>query len=140
MSDSQTPICQICQRDHWSKDCPHLKEPSSLAAMPGSEMHLWRVDWKISSKPVRVIWLGDGKIKVIASCRIEQKIDEGRESYHDTYNEAMMRFLTNAQRDVNDAKKKLAKAQSRLKAANRKWVSYVASPNADLNHGEDTKQ
>lgn len=60
---------------------------------------------------------------------IKQKRDDRHESYHDTYKEAMMRLLANAQRELNDAEKQLAAAKRRLKAAQTKWSSYVASPN-----------
>lgn len=93
-----------------------------------STVLLWRVDWKVSAKPVKCIDLGDGKIKVVGSCRIEQQRDERTESYHETYEAAMMRFLTNAQRDVNNADKNLKNAKRRLAGAKSKWNSYLASP------------
>ena len=116
------------------------KEHTPLVAPIGSEMLMWRVDWKIYSKPVRVINLGDGNIKVVGSCMITQKLDDPRESYHETYKAALLRYLTNAQRDVNSAKKKLANAQNRLKSANAKWMSYLASPNSESSHRPSNKE
>lgn len=105
-------------------------EPPVRCAATGSEMLLWRVGWgRISAKPVKVIELGDGYIKVVGSCLNKQKRDDRNESYHDTYKDAMLRFLTDAQRDVNDAETKLANAKRRLKGARAKWMSYCASPN-----------
>lgn len=100
-------------------------EPAKI----GSEILLWRVDWRVSSKPVKCIELGDGKIKVIGSCMIKQKRDERDESYHETYKEALLRFLANAQRNVNGAAKHLKNAKRHLLVANAKWNSYLASPN-----------
>lgn len=94
----------------------------------GSELMLWRVDWKISSKPEKCIELGNGKIKVVGSCRIWQLRDERNESYHDTYKEALTRYLSNAQRDVNDAAKRLKNAKNRLAVAKSKWNSFLAYP------------
>lgn len=93
----------------------------------GSKMLLWSVSFgRISSKPVEVIELGDGEIKVVGSCRIKQKRDEFHESYHDTYKSAMTRLLADAQFDVNHAKKKLTNASRRFTSAKLKWNSYLA--------------
>lgn len=94
-------------------------------------MNLWAVVWgRIREKPVKAIDLGDGYIKVVGSCLIKQKRDDRNESYHDTYQAAVIRLLSDAQRDVNDAKKHLTNAQRRLVSAKAKWSSHVASPNA----------
>lgn len=55
MSDSQ-PKCQICLRDHWSKDCPHAKSASSLAAPAGSPFVVPPFDAKWSKPDVRFFW------------------------------------------------------------------------------------
>jgi hypothetical protein len=103
-----------------------------LPPATGSAMHLWRCGCgRISTKPVKVINLGDGNIKVVGSCLITQKRDDRNESYHDNYAEAVSRLLVNAQRDVNEAKKKLDGAKRRLKAAQSKRMSYAASPNVE---------
>lgn len=100
--------------------------------MAVGESLLWRVAWgRIASKPVRCSDLGDGYIKVVGSCLIKQRRDERNESYHDTYKAAMMRFLADAQRDANDAKKSLVNAQRRLKMAQTKWAGFCASPNKE---------
>lgn len=113
---------------------------AGLAATHGSEMLLWRVGWgRISTKPVKCLDLGDGNIKVLGSCTITQKRDDYNESYHDTYKAAVLRFLADAQRDVNRAKKKLSSAQRHLKTATVKWMSYCASPNEKLKHGANVE-
>lgn len=97
---------------------------------PSSEILLWCVSWgTISAKPKKCLDLGNGEIRVVGSCLIRQKRDDQNESYHDTYHQAMIRFVADAQRDVNNAKKQLANAKRRLKNAKTKWNSYVANPN-----------
>lgn len=97
-----------------------------------SKMLLWRVSYgRISSKPIAVIDLGDGNIKAADRCIIKQLRDGLHESYHSTYKEAVLRLLTNAQRDVNCAKKELDASKRRLSAAKSKWSSYLASPTSN---------
>lgn len=92
----------------------------------GPRKVLWRVTWKVWPKPVEVIELENGFIKVVGSCLIQQKRDQAHESYHDTQKEAVMRFLVDRQRDVNQAKKDLLKAQNRLKSARSKWTAFCS--------------
>ena len=135
MTPSQARKAGWKSADNIIENFPHEKPQGALSVTLGSEMRLWRVGWgRISSKPVKCIELGNGEIKVVGSCMIKQKRDDRNESYHDTYKAAMLRFLTDAQRDVNEAKKKLANAQSRLKSANTKWMSYCASPNDEVSN------
>lgn len=128
MSECQKCLATPCQCA-FADAVIAAEKKSELALATGSERMMWRLSWRISTKPVKVIMLGGDQIKVVGSCRISQSLDERHESYHDTYKDAMLRFLANAQRDVNDAKKELANAQRHLKTVNAKWMSYCASSN-----------
>lgn len=106
-----------------------MSDAITIDSSTANKLLLWCVSFgRISAKPVKVIDLGNGEIKVVGSCRIRQKRDERNESYHDTYKAALIRLLANAQHDVDDAKKELSNAQRRLKSVRAKWTSYCASP------------
>ncbi len=82
---------------------------------------MWRVDWKVSKKPVPVIMLGEGEIKVVGRCRISQPLIDSHESYHATEAEAIQKLLENATNDVAMAKHKLKLAKDRLKRLAKKY-------------------
>lgn len=89
---------------------------------------LWRCGYvKPSAKPVKVIELGDGQIKVVGSCRIHQPIDQPNESYHESYDEALIRFVANGERDLKRAETELAGAKRRLKSRKAMWAKHRES-------------
>lgn len=118
--------CQTCGA--WN-DLKWRKRNQEKAA---ANLTLWHLCYgRIKPKPVRAIDLGDGFIKVVGSYTTKEKRDDRNQSYHDSYKEALMRLVANAQRDVNQAKKELASAQRRLAKAQTKWASHIAS-SADI--------
>ena len=86
--------------------------------------HLWRCGYvKPSAKPVTVIELGDGQIKVVGSCRIRQPLDQPNESYHESYEDALRRFVENGERDLKLAEAELAGAKRRLASRKAVWTN-----------------
>lgn len=86
---------------------------------------LWRCGYvKPSAKPVKVIELGDGQIKVVGSCQIHQPIDQPNESYHESYEDALRRFVANGERDLKRAETELAGAKRKLASRKAMWTKH----------------
>lgn len=89
-------------------------------------MLLWRVSWgRISSKPIKCIELGNGILKVVGSCLTKQDRDGRYESFHETHKSAVLRVLTDAERDVETAEKNLKNTKRRLVSLKSKWADYT---------------
>lgn len=95
--------------------------------------HLWKCGYvKPSAKPVKVIELGDGKIKVAGSCRMQQPLDQPDESYHESYEDALRRFVANGERDLKRAEAELAGAKRRMASRKAMWTKHCESLPNDL--------
>lgn len=102
---------------------------------------LWRCGYvKPSAKPVKAIELGNGQIKVVGSCLIYQPMDQPNESYHDTYEDALRRFVANGERDLKRAETELAGAKRRLASRKAMLTKHLKSlPNDEERHNQHQK-